>query len=36
MAEAAPTGKLASAPLAPATAPGDDALWVALLSLIHI
>lgn len=30
MAEAAPTGNLASAPLAPAPAPGDDALWIAL------
>jgi hypothetical protein len=30
MAEAASTGNLASAPLAPATAPGEDALWMAL------
>jgi len=30
MAEAAPSGNLVSAPLAPSTAPGEDALWVAL------
>ena len=36
MAEAAPTAKLAMAPLAPATAPGEDALWVALREAVDL